>query len=120
MASLLEQTQRLYQVLNDLEAARPYLQMKNRDVEVRVEDETICIRVRDGRIEVDGGTVASGDFSVLQSTREVWDQLTRSRLGFTEAGGGMGGKLYCIDGYGSYTDMSWFGILTRLAQENRP
>ena len=119
MGDLFEQTKSFFENLNRVGAAKPYLALLDRDIEIRAGDQQFCISVSDGQLRVTRGEKQSGSYSVVQTTPEVWDRLTRSRLGYTEAGGGMGGDLRCIDGSGSYTDMSWLGILTRLAQENR-
>ena len=115
----LEAARRLYERLNEVAAAARYLNLFDRDVEVRVGEEAICLSVRGGRLSVRAGQAAQPDRSVLLAEPAAWDAVVAARTGFADAGGGIGGSIRCIEGRGSWDDMSWVGILTRLAQEAR-
>lgn len=110
---------RLYGRLNEVPQAQRYLTLFDRDVEVQVGAESICLHVQDGRIDVRSGAALQPERSVLVADAEAWDAVVAGRMGFAAAGGGIGGRLRCVAGQGSWDDLSWVGILTRLAQENR-
>lgn len=118
--SLLARTRRFYGRLNRIPAARRYLELLDRDVEVRLPGEVVCISVRRGRLTVRPGPARQPDRTVIATDAETWQKLISSTLRFSDTGGGLGGgPSRVVEGKGSWTDMSWLGILTRLAQEHR-
>ncbi len=118
--SLLDLGKAFYEHLNDVPAAQRYLKMFNRSVEFRMAGTPVFhFAVKDGRLSVSPGAAPAGEMSALQSDAATWESIFRGRLGFFDAGAGYAKNLRCVGGISFYPDISWVGILTRLAQESR-
>ena len=118
--SLVELARAFYERLNGLPEAAQYLRMFNRSVEFRSSGEpAFHFTVQDGRLTVGAGAAPAGEMSALRADPETLLALLTGRVSFYEAGGGYAKNLRCTGGISYYPDISWVGILTRLAQEHR-
>jgi hypothetical protein len=118
--SLLELGKSFYEHLNTVPAAERYLRMFNRSVEFRMAGRPVFhYTVRDGKLSAAAGAAAAGEMSALQADAATWESIFRGQLSFFDAGAGYAKNLRCVGGISFYPDISWVGILTRLAQESR-
>ena len=119
--SLVEWATAFFERLNEVSEAQRYLRLWDRCIEFRLLDgPTLHCQVLDGRLRVGYGPAPAGmTTTALQTDSGSLEEMMRGRLTFTETGAGQAGRLRCVGGPSSFPDLSWVGILMRLAQENR-
>jgi len=118
--SLFELGKQFYERLNTVPAAARYLGMFDRSVEMRLSGVPFLhFTVRQGKLTVGTGQAPKGEMSVFDADAGTWEQIFHGQVGFYDAGGGFAKSLRRVGGLATYPDVSWVGILTRLAQENR-
>lgn len=119
--NLIVRARQFFERLNEVPEAARYLRLWDRCAEFRVAGgPTFHFEVSGGRLRVlPGACPAGATGSVLATDAGSLDEILRGRLSFTAAGAGQVGRLRCVGGQASFPDLSWVGVLTRLAQENR-
>lgn len=122
--TLVEQARDRFERLNQVEAAQRYLGLWDRCIEFRPTGDrpfpTFHAEVSGGRLRVaEGPAPAGATCTALQTDGDTLAELLAGRLTFTATGAGQAQRLRCVGGPSSFPDLSWVGILLRLAQENR-